>query len=291
MSARIPTLPELIGRAPWREAVTYRETWPHEYVLSEKDGQQELLGAICDRFRAGEGVACRFFRMNNTYLFIGDFKYWLMTHWDDLEPGEDYVLNRARLYRDRRDFVIQPGDSGKPHDYPVNPAYQGRIIPGAHICRAESEGLRQLRQGASCVGLSEPPLLHSGTTGRIGQREVTLCVREDRPVRPENVHMASVMRLDEYVESHDEGASRPPRTMSCSAGRRDGACTISMRASSAARTRHSTPTSAVALPFSISEIHFRVTRARSASSACVMSSERRRPCKAAPISLGRAMWR
>ena len=118
------TLTELIDRAPWREAVTYRETWPHEYVLSEKDGQQELLGAICERFRAGEGVACRFFRMNNAYLFIGDYKYWLMTHWDNLESGEDYVLNRARLYRDRRDFVIQSGDSGKPQDYPANPAYQ-----------------------------------------------------------------------------------------------------------------------------------------------------------------------
>ena len=47
-----------------------------------------------------------------------------MTHWNDLEPGEDYVLNRARLCRDRRDFVIQPGDTGKPEDYPVNPAYQ-----------------------------------------------------------------------------------------------------------------------------------------------------------------------
>ena len=46
---------DLIARAPWREAVTYRETWPHEY---------------------------------------------------------DYVLNRALLYRDRRDFVIGPGDTG-----------------------------------------------------------------------------------------------------------------------------------------------------------------------------------
>ena len=117
-------LTELIARAPWREAVTYRDTWPHEYVLSEHDGRQELLEAVCDRFRAGEGVSCRFFRTNNTYLFIGDYKYWLMTHWDDLEPEEDYVLNRARLYRDRRDFVIQPGDTGKPEDYPVNPAYQ-----------------------------------------------------------------------------------------------------------------------------------------------------------------------
>ena len=30
-----------------------------------------------------------------------------MDHWDDLEPGRNYAINRARLYRDRRDFVIQ----------------------------------------------------------------------------------------------------------------------------------------------------------------------------------------
>ena len=115
-------LAELIAAAPWREAVTYRNTWPHEYVLSEKDGQQELLEAVRERFRSGEGVPGRFFRMNNSYLFIGDYKYWLMTHWDDMKPGVNYVLNRARLYRDRRDFVIQPGDTGKPGDYPVRPA-------------------------------------------------------------------------------------------------------------------------------------------------------------------------
>lgn len=119
-------LKELIGSAPWREAVTYRETWPHEYVMSESDGQEELLGAICDRFRAGEGVDGRFFSMNNAYLFIGEHKYWLMTHWEDMDPGVNYVINRARLYRDRRDFVIQRGDSGKPEDYPVTPAYDDR---------------------------------------------------------------------------------------------------------------------------------------------------------------------
>ena len=78
--------------------------------------------AVCERFRAGEGVSSRFFSMNNTYLFIGEYKHWLMEHWDDLEPGGNYVINRARLYRDRRDFVIQPGDSGMPEDYPGNPA-------------------------------------------------------------------------------------------------------------------------------------------------------------------------
>ena len=59
------SLMELIEKAPWREAVTYRDTWPHEYVLSDKDGQKELLAAVVERFKTGEGVACRFFNMRN----------------------------------------------------------------------------------------------------------------------------------------------------------------------------------------------------------------------------------
>ena len=50
-----------------------------------------------------------------------------MTDYNDIDPYSDqgdYVINRARLYRDRRDFVIQPGDTGRPEDYPVNPARQ-----------------------------------------------------------------------------------------------------------------------------------------------------------------------
>ena len=119
-----PTLKELIDRAPWREAVTYRHSWPHEYVLSKKDSQQELLEAVCQRFRDGEGVTCQFMRRKNTYLFIGDYKYWLMAHWVNLKPNGDYVLNRVRFYHDRRDFVIQPGDSGMPEEYPTMPALQ-----------------------------------------------------------------------------------------------------------------------------------------------------------------------
>ena len=120
----MPTLTELVALAPWREAVTYRDTWPHEYVLTEKDNQRELLAAVCERFRAGEGVAGRFFSMSNAYLFIGEYKYWLMSDYNRIDPHSDprdYVINRARLYRDRRDFVVQSGDSGKPEDYPANP--------------------------------------------------------------------------------------------------------------------------------------------------------------------------
>ena len=67
--------------------------------------------------------------MNNVYLFIGEHKCWLMTDYNDIDPYDDegdYMLNRARLYRDRRDFAIQPGDTGSPQDYPVSPAHPSR---------------------------------------------------------------------------------------------------------------------------------------------------------------------
>ncbi len=103
----------LISRAPWREAVTYRNSWPHEYVVIKKDGQQALLAAFCARIAAGEGVECRFFHQKRKYLFLGDHKYWTMTDCPDIDlEKDDYVLNRALLYRDRRDFVIGPGDTG-----------------------------------------------------------------------------------------------------------------------------------------------------------------------------------
>ena len=73
------TLIELIQRAPWREAVTYRHTWPHEYVLTCKDNRAELLARLVERWQNGEGVTGRFFQTENTYLFIGDYKYWIMT--------------------------------------------------------------------------------------------------------------------------------------------------------------------------------------------------------------------
>ena len=121
---RKPSLMELIDKAPWREAVTYRETWPHEYVLLEKDSQEELFAAMIPRFKDGEGVPGRFFNSRPTYLYLGRYKYWFDPPLEDLDPprGEgDYVLNRARLFLDRRDFIIQPGDTRFPEDYPTDP--------------------------------------------------------------------------------------------------------------------------------------------------------------------------
>ena len=118
-------LTELIDNAPWREAVTYRDTWPHEYVLFLKDDQGQLMAAVRDRMKAGEGFVGRFFNTTPTYLIVGHYKYWFMTHHDVIDLEQDHtehVLNRALLYRDRRDFVIQPGDTGKREEYPAEPA-------------------------------------------------------------------------------------------------------------------------------------------------------------------------
>ena len=112
-------LTELIANAQWREAKTYRETWPHEYVVIKKDKQEELLAAMCKRFCAGEGVDGRFFPVKNKYLFIGDYKYWLIPSCDKIDldniadDEDDIILNRALLYHDRRDFLIKDGDDGR----------------------------------------------------------------------------------------------------------------------------------------------------------------------------------
>ena len=106
MESHTPGIMELIARASWREAVTYRDTWPHEYVVVKKDRLEELLAAFCARIAQGEGVECRFFNEKRKYLFLGDHKYWTMTDCPDIDlEADDYVLNRALLYRDRRDFV------------------------------------------------------------------------------------------------------------------------------------------------------------------------------------------
>ena len=68
METHSSNITDLLARTPWREAATYRETWPHGCMVIQKDGQQELLAAFCQCILRGEGVEGRFFRQ---YLFPG----------------------------------------------------------------------------------------------------------------------------------------------------------------------------------------------------------------------------
>ena len=113
MQPHVPDIMALIAHAPWREAVNFRDSWPHEYVVVKKDGQRDRLAAFCERIARGESVECWFFGQRRKYLFLGEHKYWTMTECPDIDlDADDYVLNRALLYRDRRDFEIRAGDTG-----------------------------------------------------------------------------------------------------------------------------------------------------------------------------------
>ena len=106
-----PTMNRMIRRASAGKPIT----WPHEYVVVRRGGQKALLAAFCARIARGEGVDCRFFGQTRRYLFLGNHKYWTMTDCAHIDlDADDYVLNRARLYRDRRDFDVRPGDRGAP---------------------------------------------------------------------------------------------------------------------------------------------------------------------------------
>ena len=93
-----PNVTELIARASWREAITYRDTWPHEYVLT----QQEVLEMICQKFRAGDGMARRFFSTNKAFLFTGDHNYGPKKENPSGAPSNERGDRRCREPRCRR---------------------------------------------------------------------------------------------------------------------------------------------------------------------------------------------
>lgn len=96
-----PTLEErawardFIAQRSWREAVTYRETAPHEYVVcaweTHKHGSRDFnhFITLIRRF----GFADFYYQLRHIYWAIDEFKYWTMG-WGVEETA---VINRARV--------------------------------------------------------------------------------------------------------------------------------------------------------------------------------------------------
>ena len=112
---------ELIARAP----VARSRNVPRDVAPRVRDRQPGWTAGAAGRVSVsgsagGEGVECQFFRQKRKYLFLGGFKYWTMTECTDIDlTAREDVLNRALLYRDRRDFVIRQGDTGKREFQPL----------------------------------------------------------------------------------------------------------------------------------------------------------------------------
>jgi hypothetical protein len=84
-----------IAARNWREAVTYRETAPHEYVLRKWEVGEEGQAAF-DRFVTSIrrfGYADFFYKVRHIYWVVDEHKYWTMG-WP---VDETVVINRARV--------------------------------------------------------------------------------------------------------------------------------------------------------------------------------------------------
>lgn len=84
-----------VTQRTWREAVTYRETAPHEYIVrtweKAKQGNRDF-----DRFIAyirRFGFADFYYKVRHIYWEVSEFKYWTMG-WP---VEETTVINRARV--------------------------------------------------------------------------------------------------------------------------------------------------------------------------------------------------
>jgi len=101
----------------WQEAVTYRETAPHEYTirgwLPDSVAQEGFFRFV--RVIRHHGYPAMFWKSRNMYLDVGAYRYWTM----GAPVEETEVINRQPIAYEQRGFR-RLGDeepaSGNPTD-------------------------------------------------------------------------------------------------------------------------------------------------------------------------------
>ena len=94
-AAELASARQFIAERKWREAVTYRKTAPHEYIVRKWESDEQG-GQDFDRFITSIrrfGYADFYYSVRHIYWAIDEHKYWTMG-W----PVEQTtVINRARV--------------------------------------------------------------------------------------------------------------------------------------------------------------------------------------------------
>ena len=67
---------QFIDNAPWREAVTYRDTWPHEYVVRDQV-DDDMFEAVVKYVRE-HGVEEPFYHKRHIHWYDRGCSYWTM---------------------------------------------------------------------------------------------------------------------------------------------------------------------------------------------------------------------
>ena len=79
-----------VDQEPWTFAKTYADTWPHEYLVREKVGSQQLFLQLVEHIRA-HGYEANFYTRKITYFDEDGLTYWTM----GASVEETTIINRC----------------------------------------------------------------------------------------------------------------------------------------------------------------------------------------------------
>ena len=193
----------LVARAPWRDGRDLpTTTWPHEYVVSEHaTGSRRSSQPFAPASSAARASSAVFLGETRLYLFLGDHKYWTMTACADIDlDSGDYVLNRARLYRDAprlRPAAGRPRPAGRCRPRASD---EDGATPGS-ACPAGADGTRRGARLHAVAGRSPRP-------PRRGDRAQARADRAGAPRRPALARYPRARRRGGRA-GRDRGPARP----------------------------------------------------------------------------------
>lgn len=106
-----PALKRFVDKAEWKYAKTYKDSWPHEYVVRDKI-PEEMYRALCEHIEK-EGQVERFYGKPQTYLHEDGWSYWIMADggWKADRTG---IVNRTPTplyYGERMRHKLDPKSS------------------------------------------------------------------------------------------------------------------------------------------------------------------------------------
>lgn len=87
-----PELKRFVDKAEWKYAKTYKDSWPHEYVVRDKI-PEAMYCQLCKHIQA-EGKDEKFFQKTQRYLHEDGWSYWIMADggWQADRTG---IVNRT----------------------------------------------------------------------------------------------------------------------------------------------------------------------------------------------------
>ncbi len=100
-------LKAFVDSTTWTFAKTYAETWPHEYIVRDRVGEDLFLPLV--RHIRGHGYEGRFYRKPITYFDEDGMVYWTM----GAPVNETTIVNRCTKeqtygYRLKHDLLPEP---------------------------------------------------------------------------------------------------------------------------------------------------------------------------------------